>query len=103
MPGFLRPTDGPLAGLQHGKPMTDKPAFIELTGHAFRDREGQRWWVRGPRPGQEGQLVIEAEMKGSYPRVAVYTMTPREFSDHARIAALRPEKAAPSRRHSEKR
>jgi hypothetical protein len=42
-------------------------------------------------------------MKGSYPRVAVYTMTPREFSDHARIAALRPEKAAPSRRHSEKR
>jgi hypothetical protein len=102
MPDCLRLTDGPLAGLQHGKPMPDKSAFSELTGHAFRDSDGQRWWVRGPRPGQEGQLVIEAEMKGSYPRVAVYTMTLREFSEHARIAALRPEKA-PARRHSEKR
>jgi hypothetical protein len=83
--------------------MTDKPAFSALTGQAFLDREGQRWWVRGPRPGQEGQLVIEAEMKGSYPRVAVYTMTPREFSEHARAAALRPEKAGHTRRHSEKR
>jgi hypothetical protein len=103
MPDCLRLTDGPLAGLQHDEHMTDTSAFSELTGHAFRDRDGQRWWVRGPRPGQEGQLVIEAEMKGSYPRVAVYTMTPREFSEHARVAALRPEKAAPARRHSEKR
>jgi len=63
-----------------------------LTGHAFRDRQGQRWWVKGPRPGGEGQFVIEAEMKGTYPRVAVYAMTEREFREHARSAALKPER-----------
>jgi len=69
-----------------------------LTGQCFRDRDGQRWWVKGPRPGLESQLVIEAEMKGSYPRVALYTMTEREFADHARAADLRPEKPSHSHR-----
>lgn len=63
-----------------------------LTGQCFRDRDGQRWWVKGRRPGPEAQFVIEAEMKGNYPRVALYTMTEREFSAHARAADLRPEK-----------
>jgi hypothetical protein len=70
----------------------NKAVFNHLAGQAFRDREGQRWWVRGARPGSEGQFVIEAEMKGSYPRVAVYTMTEREFREHARNASLRPER-----------
>ena len=102
MPDCQRPTDGPPPGSQDGEPMTDKSAFSHLTGQAFRDRDGQRWCVRGQRPGKEGQLVIEAEMKGSYPRVAVYTMTPREFSEHARMAQLEPEKPGHSRKHSEK-
>lgn len=63
-----------------------------LSGQSFRDRQGQRWWVRGQRPGPEGQFVIEAEMKGKYPRVAVYTMTEREFRAHARSAALKLER-----------
>lgn len=65
-----------------------------VSGQAFRDSEGQRWWVRGPRPGPEKQFVIEAEMKGSYPRVALYVMTEPEFQAHARAARLRPEQAA---------
>lgn len=64
-----------------------------LSGQTFRDPDGQRWWVKGPRPGPEQQLVIEAELKGSYPRVAVYVMTEREFRAHARNAALKPEKS----------
>ncbi len=64
-----------------------------LTGQTFRDRSGQRWWVKGPRPGAEEQLVIEAEMKGSYPRVALYVMTESEFRAHARNAELKLEKA----------
>jgi hypothetical protein len=68
-----------------------------LTGQTFRDRDGQRWWVKGPRPGPEHQLIIEAEMKGSYPRVALYVMTEREFRAHARDVELKPEK--PSRAH----
>jgi hypothetical protein len=39
----------------------------------------------------EGQFVVEAEMKGSYPRVAVYAMTEPEFREHARNAELKPE------------
>ncbi|HUR89680.1 MAG TPA: hypothetical protein VMZ74_11385 [Ramlibacter sp.] len=66
-----------------------KKVLNKLSGHSFMDREGQRWRVRGERPGPEGQLVVEAQMKGSYPRVAVYTMTEREFRDHARVAGLR--------------
>jgi hypothetical protein len=68
-------------------------ALAKLSGQSFRDSDGQRWWVRGLRPGPEAQLVIEAEMKGNYPRIAVYTMTEPEFREHARIAHLRPEKA----------
>jgi hypothetical protein len=63
-----------------------------LTGQTFRDRDGQRWCVKGARPGPEGQFVIEAQMKGSYPRVAVYTMTEREFREHARGAELKRER-----------
>ena len=69
-----------------------KKAVPMLSGQSFRDREGQRWYVKGARPGPEGQFVIEAQMKGKYPRVAVYTMTEREFRDHARSAALKPER-----------
>jgi hypothetical protein len=36
---------------------TDHSTF---SGQSFHDRDGQRWWVRGPRPGPEGQFVIEA-------------------------------------------
>lgn len=70
-----------------------------LSGQCFRDREGHRWFVRGKRPGPEGQFVIEAELNGAYPRVAVYTMTEREFREQARSAALKPERI----RHSERR
>jgi hypothetical protein len=70
-----------------------------IPGQAFRDRDGQRWWVRGPRPGHSDQFVVEAQMKGSYPRVAVYAMTEREFREHARSAALTPERGG----HREKR
>ena len=68
----------------------------DLTGQSFRDQEGHRWWVRGPRPGPEGQFVIEAEMAGSYPRIALYTMTETEFRDHARSAGLKAERAVKS-------
>jgi hypothetical protein len=69
-----------------------KAIHSTLSGQSFRDRDGQRWWVRGPRPGPEGQFVIEAELKGAYPRVAVYTMTEREFREHARNASLTPDR-----------
>jgi hypothetical protein len=62
------------------------------TGQSFRDRDGHRWWVRGARPGSEGQFVIEEELKGSYPRVAVHTMTAFEFRERARSASLKPER-----------
>lgn len=81
-----------------------KAIHSSFTGQSFRDRDGQRWWVKGPRPGAEGQFVIEAEMKGSYPRVAVYAMTEREFREHARNAELKPEHSGGGRHHhSEKR
>ena len=81
----------------------NKAVFDHLAGRHFRDRDGQRWWVRGTRPGPEGQFVIEAEtkVKGGYPRVAVYTMTEPEFREHARNAALKPER--PHAHHREKR
>lgn len=72
--------------------MTKNAIHSSLLGRHFRDPNGQRWWVKGPRPGQENQLVIEAELKGNYPRVAVYAMTEPEFREHARHAALRPER-----------
>ena len=72
--------------------MSRKPLHSDLAGQAFRDRDGQRWQVKSSRPGPEGQYVIEAQMKGAYPRVAVYTMTEPEFREHARSAALKPER-----------
>jgi hypothetical protein len=80
-------------------------AIQSISGQSFRDREGQRWWVKCPRPGAEGQFVVEAEMKGTYPRVAVYAMTEREFREHARNAELKPEHPGGGRHHhhSEKR
>lgn len=69
------------------------PQFSKLPGQKFRDSQGQRWCVKAKRPGPEGQFVIEAEMKGPYPRIAVYTMTEWEFREHARVAHLRPERA----------
>jgi hypothetical protein len=67
-------------------------AISTLAGQSFRDGDGQRWWVRGPRPGPEGQLVVEAEVKGSYPRVDLYVMTEKEFRAKAREKHLTPER-----------
>ncbi len=75
------------------KNLSDAPGVAPISsGQTFRDRDGQRWWVKGPRPGSDQQFVIEAEMKGSYPRVALYVMTEREFRAHARNAELKLEK-----------
>jgi hypothetical protein len=62
-------------------------------GESFLDRTGQRWWVKGLRPGSTDQFVVEAQMQGSYPRVALYVMTAREFEAHARAAQFRPERS----------
>jgi hypothetical protein len=83
--------------------MTKHATSSFFPGQAFRDREGQRWWVKGLRPGSEGQFVVEAEMKGSYPRVAVYAMTEREFHEHARNAELTPEHGRAPRGHGDRR
>ncbi len=73
-----------------------------VSGQSFRDREGQRWRVCGPRPGQADQFVVEAQLKGSYPRVAVYAMTEREFREHARSEELKPEHVVRGGRNTEK-
>lgn len=65
--------------------------FQKLNGRAYRDPDGHRWSVKGERPGPGGQFVIEEEIPGSYPRVAVHTMTAGEFREHARNSHLRPE------------
>lgn len=70
-------------------------SFSIRPGQGFRDRDGQRWWVSGPRPDSEDQFIVQAEMKGSYPRVAVYVMTEREFREHAAMAELKVENQAP--------
>ena len=78
--------------------MSKAPSAIStLAGQGFRDREGQRWWVKGPRPGPGGQIVVEEELKGSYSRIALHVMTEREFREHARIAELRPDKPSARR------
>lgn len=55
-------------------------------GDSFLDRAGQQWLVKGLRPGSTDQLVVEAQMHGSYPRIALYVMTANEFEVHARAA-----------------
>ncbi len=70
---------------------------MTLVGESFLDRNGQRWWVKGWRPGSDDQLVVEAQMKGRYPRVALYVMTEREFRAHARSADLRRETSSAER------
>ncbi|MBL0422363.1 hypothetical protein JI739_18590 [Ramlibacter sp. AW1] len=80
--------------------MTMHPAPMpHLIGESFLDHSGQRWWVKERRPGSSDQLVVEATMqgKGSYPRVAVYVMTEREFQAHARASNLRPDRPTSSR------
>ena len=71
----------------------DQIPMAQLIGETFLDRSGQRWWVKGRRPSSRDQFVVEAEMPGSYPRVALYVMTEREFRAHARTEQLRPERA----------
>lgn len=81
--------------------MTTLPAPIShLIGESFLDHSGQRWWVKGRRPGSSDQLVVEATMhaKDSYSRVAVYVMTEREFQAHARAGNLRPDRPSSSSR-----
>jgi hypothetical protein len=65
-----------------------------LTGQSFRDNAGQRWWVRGPRPGSTEQFVVEVEVRSHYPRVDLYALTESEFVDRARAAELMPERAS---------
>lgn len=72
---------------------TRSDSFAPLAGQSYRDRNGQRWWVSGRRPGPGDQYIVEEELKGSYPRVAMYVMTEPEFREHARKAELRPETA----------
>ncbi|HSV48036.1 MAG TPA: hypothetical protein VLJ58_19755 [Ramlibacter sp.] len=74
--------------------MSKANAVPSFSGQIFRDRDGQRWWVRGPRPGSVDQFVVEAEVKSSYPRVDLYLMTEPEFREHARAVDLRPEKSS---------
>lgn len=77
---------------------TQQKPISALCGQSFRDREGHRWWVKGPRPGSDEQLVVEAEVTASYPRVDLYVMTEKQFHAHARKAALTPEKPGQAQR-----
>ncbi|WP_143762984.1 hypothetical protein [Ramlibacter tataouinensis] len=70
----------------------DQLPVAQMIGESFVDRTGQRWWVKGARPGSTDQFIVEAQMKGSYPRVAVYVMTEREFHAHAGAAELKRER-----------
>jgi hypothetical protein len=63
-----------------------------LAGQSFRDHEGQRWWISGPRAGSDDQLIVHQQMQGSYLRVAVHVMTEPEFRACARHAGLEPDK-----------
>jgi hypothetical protein len=75
----------------------DQVSLSAAVGHSFLDREGQRWWVRGARPGSEGQYIVEARLKGSYERVALYVMTDQEFRARASAEGLKPEGGRPLR------
>jgi hypothetical protein len=72
-----------------------------VAGQSFRDRDGQRWWVSGRRPGTRDQFIIEQEMKGSYLRVAVHVMTGPEFRACASDAQLKAERPGRERRARE--
>jgi hypothetical protein len=76
---------------------TPTDSIAQMIGESFFDRSGQRWWVKGRRPGSSDQFVVEAHMKGSYPRVAVYVMTDREFQAHARAVELKRDKPSSTR------
>lgn len=76
------------------------PTLASLTGQSFRDREGQRWWISGPRAATSDQLIVQQELKGDYPRVAVHVMTEPEFRAHAQRAGLESDK--PASRHRER-
>lgn len=76
----------------------DTDAIRPTPGSSYLDREGRRWWVKGQRPSSTDQLVIEAHLPGSYPRVNLYVMTEREFAAHARDAGLTPERPGGQRR-----
>ncbi|WP_167784840.1 hypothetical protein [Ramlibacter rhizophilus] len=66
--------------------------LAQMIGESFVDRAGQRWWIKGRRPQSSDQFVVEAEVKGSYPRVDLYVMTEREFQARARSENLRPDR-----------
>lgn len=74
--------------------MSSSPShpLSSLAGQSFRDSDGQRWWITGPRAGSHDQIVVQQQMPGSYLRVAVHVMTEPEFRAHARQAGLQPEK-----------
>lgn len=77
------------------KPSHD--SIAESVGQSFLDRNGQRWWVKGARPGSQEQYIVEARLPGSYERVALYVMTEQEFRARAAAEGLRRE-PAPRRR-----
>lgn len=76
--------------------MTSDPFSIAV-GQSFRDREGQRWWIKSARPGSSDQFVVEAEVRSSYPRVDLYVMTEQEFRARAHAGGLKRESAHGSR------
>ncbi len=67
-------------------------------GSSYLDREGRRWWIQGHRPASRDELIVEAQLPGSYPRVDLYVMTEREFATHVERAGLRPERAGRAER-----
>ena len=75
----------------------DRAGMAEIIGESFLDRSGQRWWVKERRAGSIDQLVVEAQLSGSYSRVALYVMTEREFQVHARATDLKPDRPTATR------
>ena len=70
--------------------MTADPFSITV-GQSFRDRDGQRWWIKSTRPGSSDQFIVEAEVKSSYPRVDLYVLTAQEFRARAADKGLKRE------------
>lgn len=75
----------------------DRAALTPHVGESFHDRSGQQWRVKERRPGSSDQFVVEAQMSGSYPRVALYVMTAGEFSARARELQLKPDRPTAAR------